>query len=120
MLAPAFRWALGSAEEHRLYTAGVIGSNPIAPTKESHQCCQRGRRSIGWIVALSRRRLLVRAPSSPLTASLVETYADNITGNFFGCASGRYGVSSDLQLRTSGSRSAIIWLEGRKWHNSGV
>jgi hypothetical protein len=25
-------WALGSAVEHRLHTAGVSGSNPLAPT----------------------------------------------------------------------------------------
>jgi hypothetical protein len=30
-------WALGSAVEHRLHTAGVSGSNPLAPTNLPHR-----------------------------------------------------------------------------------
>ena len=32
-------WALGSAVEHRLHTAGVSGSNPLAPTNFCQVAC---------------------------------------------------------------------------------
>ena len=32
---PTSEWALGSVVEHRLHTAGVSGSNPLAPTTSS-------------------------------------------------------------------------------------
>lgn len=35
MLDSNFGWALGSVVEHRLHTAGVSGSNPLAPTTSS-------------------------------------------------------------------------------------
>ena len=46
---------------------GLIGCGQRADSK-NRWCSWRGRRSIGWIVALSRRRLRVRVPSSPLAA----------------------------------------------------
>ncbi len=32
-----FWWAIGSAGEHRLHTAGVTGSNPVSPTRNVNQ-----------------------------------------------------------------------------------
>src|SRR5687768_16667367 len=40
-------WALGSAVEHRLHTAGVSGSNPLAPT------ILRGSIPVTWVTDYS-------------------------------------------------------------------
>src|SRR5262249_1698958 len=40
-------WALGSAVEHRLHTAGVSGSNPLAPTNAPSATEHRGAQRAG-------------------------------------------------------------------------
>lgn len=49
-------WALGSVVEHRLHTAGVSGSNPLAPTNFRLLAAQ-----VSFGLATSKRRLLRRS-----------------------------------------------------------
>jgi hypothetical protein len=44
------QWAVSSAEEHRSYTPGVTGSNPVPPTtyRKQYPRMRRGRRCQSW------------------------------------------------------------------------
>ena len=55
-LMESTEWSLGSAGEHRLHTAGVTGSNPVATTRNVPPALTAG----GFVVAAAFHGMYLR------------------------------------------------------------